>query len=97
MKIRESIIYDISPDIYRIQYIKRLLSESEHDTEHETELCNTLSSEIDILYDKLADNNIISRKAGKYRFLYTHRWIQEKLLLLDMTMDVIHDEHSSGG
>ena len=93
IKVRESIVDAITPDVYRIQYIKRLLSESEH----ETELYSTLDSEIDLLYDKLADNTIISRRAGKYRFFYTHSWVQEKLLLLDMTLDVIHDEHSSGG
>ena len=92
VQIRESTVSRITPIIYRIQTIKYILS---NDILTQG-LLEELDSETDFLYTILIDSDIISRKSGNKRFTYTHRWIREKMMLLDMSLDTIHSEHTSG-
>lgn len=91
VRIRESTVSRITPIVYRIQSIKCMLMTDMPPPEQLEEL----DYEMDVLYTILTDNDIISRKSGRKRFSYTHRWIREKLMLLDMYLDTIHSNHSN--
>jgi hypothetical protein len=92
VQIREDTVSLITPIFYRIQRIKKLLSYS---TNIKT-LLELLESEMDYLCIMLNENDIISRRAGTKRSLYTRRWIQIKLTFFDKMLDTIHLDHMSG-
>ena len=90
VQIRESVIVSIVPIIYRLHTYKISLNLDMID------IFIKIDSEADLIYTILNDNDIISRKAGSKRFSYTHRWIREKMIILDQTMEEYHTEHTSG-
>jgi hypothetical protein len=82
----------ITPIVYRIQYLKQTMMFQEYTNKQMEEL----DSETDYLYSILTDHLSISHTAGTKRYTYLHRWIQDKLRVLDTKLDDIHFDHITG-